>query len=252
MKNILLSNDDGIDAPGLVALYGALKDIANVYIVAPDKNQSGKSSAITLSRPIRVRKIKQNIFSTDANPADCVHLALNGFLDIEFDLVISGINAGANLGDDTIYSGTLGAAIEGRFLNYPAIAVSNVNSFAKHFASSALFIKKLIFLLQKKNKNTAQILNINIPDIPFDKIEQVKFTSLGVREKSNNIIKEKDPRGLDIYWIGKAAKPKKIMSSNDFGAIEQNAVSISPIDMNLTGDNSKINLNLDELNLITN
>ena len=241
--NILIANDDGVFAPGIQALAQALKPLGRVVIVAPESERSGYSSALTLDRPLRPIQISEDVWAVNGTPADCVYLSMNGLFDFEFDLVVSGINSGANLGDDVLYSGTVGAAFEGRLMKQPAIAVSlagsNVRSYehANDYAVAAQWVHDFI---QKglPNLPSRHILNINIPDVAVLKGEKVTYQ--GLRAQSKPITSHVDPRGRQVYWIGLAGEavtdPKKTPSNiqSDFFAVANGYVSITPIQMDAT------------------
>jgi len=232
--HILLSNDDGYQAPGLLSLHQSLSDLGDIDVVAPDRNRSGASNSLTLEAPLRAETQPNGFVSVDGTPTDCVHLAITGLLDKEPDIVVSGINAGANLGDDVIYSGTVAAATEGRFLGFPAVALS-INSFTpKHFTSAARVAKKIIQQLMLKPMASDVILNINIPDYPYDEIKGIKATRLGHRHKAEPVVKMQDPRGRDIYWVGPPGAEQDAGEGTDFYAIREGYVSITPIQVDLT------------------
>lgn len=233
--NILISNDDGYQAPGIIALAEGLASIASkISVVAPEKNRSGASSSLTLESPLRAYPYDDDCYYVDGTPTDCVHLAITGLLNVEPDLVVSGINFGANLGDDVIYSGTVAAAIEGRFLGLPAIAISLVGHEGKHFATAAKIASQLVTALNEKPIPADSILNVNVPDIPYDQIKGVKITRLGNRHKSEPVIKDKDPRGNPIYWIGPAGPEADAGEGTDFWAVKNSYVSVTPIHIDLT------------------
>lgn len=244
--NILIANDDGVFAPGIQALAKALRPLGRVVIVAPESERSGYSSALTLDRPLRPIQIAQDVWAVNGTPADCVYLSMNGLFDFEFDLVVSGINSGANLGDDVLYSGTVGAAFEGRLMKQPAIAVSlagsnvrsyeNINDYAVAAQWVHDFIKKGL-----PNLPARHILNINIPDVPELKGEKVTYQ--GLRGQAKPITSHVDPRGRQVYWIGLAGEavtdPRKTLShiQSDFFAVANGYVSITPIQMDATNYN---------------
>lgn len=244
--NILIANDDGVFAPGIQALAKALRPLGRVVIVAPESERSGYSSALTLDRPLRPIQIAQDVWAVNGTPADCVYLSMNGLFDFEFDLVVSGINSGANLGDDVLYSGTVGAAFEGRLMKQPAIAVSlagsnvrsyeNINDYAVAAQWVHNFIKKGL-----PNLPARHILNINIPDVPELKGEKVTYQ--GLRGQAKPITSHVDPRGRQVYWIGLAGEavtdPRKTSShiQSDFFAVANGYVSITPIQMDATNYN---------------
>lgn len=230
---ILVTNDDGVNAPGIIALADALREIADVVVVAPDRNRSGASHSLTLSRPLSVTHLRENVISVEGTPTDCVHLALTGLLDSVPDIVVSGINAGANLGDDVIYSGTVGAALEGRFLGFPSLAVSLVED-NTHYQTAAFVVRDIVNRLVKRNLTKTTTLNINVPNIPYEKLEGYEITRLGSRHSAEPAIKQTDPRGRDIYWIGAVGEEDDSTQGTDFFAVRHNKVSITPLDVDLT------------------
>lgn len=231
---ILVSNDDGYMARGIVALTEALAEIAEVILMAPDRNHSGASNSLTLHSPLRVRQVEENRYFVNGTPSDCVHLALSGYLPDDPDIVVSGVNHGANLGDDVIYSGTVAAAMEGRFLGLPAIAVSLVGQHGKHFDTAARVACDLVKRLQSDPLPGDIILNVNVPDLPFDELAGVEVTRLGFRHRSEPLIEEKDPRGRTIYWIGPAGPGQDAGPGTDFEAVERGAVAVTPLKVDLT------------------
>jgi len=232
---ILISNDDGVTAPGILELNKALSEIAETLIVAPDRNRSGASSSLTLENPIRIRTITDNRFAISGTPADCIHIAREVFFTEHLpDLVVCGINMGANLGDDVIYSGTVAGAIEGVFLGVPAIAVSLVNGNEAYLANAAKIVKNLIQHDVMDSLGPNQILNVNVPDIPADEIKGYKLTRQGHRHRDNVVLPAKDARGNDIYWLGPPQAGKRVTDGTDFHAIEQGYVSITPLSVDLT------------------
>ncbi|MDR9827141.1 5'/3'-nucleotidase SurE [Vibrio sp. FNV 38] len=236
MMNILLSNDDGVHAEGIHQLADALRDIANITIVAPDRNRSGASNSLTLEQPLRVTEISPRIFSVQGTPTDCVHFALNELMKDDLpDLVLTGINHGANLGDDTLYSGTVAAAMEGHFLGVQSIAFSLVGK--NHFAQAAKVARALVEQHLVQPIPTNRLLNVNIPDNNCDDFE-IKITRLGARHHSENMIKQQDPRGQDIYWLGPPGKEQDAGEGTDFHAIEHGYVSITPLQVDLTAHES--------------
>lgn len=235
MINILVSNDDGITAPGIIALSDALQEFANVLTVAPDRNCSAASNSLTLTNPLRINNLGSGYISVNGTPSDCVHLAIRELCDVEPNIVVSGINAGANMGDDTLYSGTVAAAMEGRFLGLPAVAVSLVGS--QHYQSAAKYAAKIVKSLLSHPLERNQILNVNVPDLPFDEIKGIKVTRLGARHKAEGMIKTQDPAGRDIYWLGPVGEEQDAGEGTDFGAIAQGYVSITPLTVDLTAYN---------------
>ena len=231
---ILVSNDDGITAPGIQILSKKLSEIADIYVMAPDRNRSGASNSLTLSQPLRVRALENHAFSVEGTPTDCVHLALTGFFDFEFDMVISGINDGANLGDDVLYSGTVAAAMEGRNLGLPAIAVSLAGRPVTYYDTAAEIVKNLAKKLKSDPLRAQTILNINVPNVPLDGLSGIEVTRLGKRHTAEPTIKTTDPRGRPIYWIGAPGEEADAGPGTDFYAIQRNAVSITPLHLDMT------------------
>jgi 5'-nucleotidase len=236
---ILVSNDDGYLSTGINALIDALEQVADVTVVAPDRNRSAASSSLTLSRPLRVSEYGPNRYKVDGTPSDCVHLAVTGFLDEEPDLVVSGINHGANLGDDVIYSGTVAAAMEGRFLGLPTIAVSLVGNTLvgaslTHFATAARVAVELVQKIERAGLAPDTVLNVNVPDRPHEELTGIRATRLGFRHKSEQVLKDTDPYGRPIYWIGPAGVGQDAGEGTDFHAIEQGAVAVTPLKVDLT------------------
>lgn len=234
MKHILISNDDGYLAPGLAALAEACARIAEITVVAPDRNRSGASNSLTLEMPMRVHTAENGFLYVDGTPTDCVHVAITGLMETAPDMVIAGINSGANLGDDVLYSGTVAAATEGRFLGYPAIAVSLAGRNPQHYESAARVAELLLLRLEDDPLPADTILNVNVPDIPFDEINGFRATRLGHRHKSEPVVKSKDPLGREIYWVGPPGGEQDAGPGTDFHAIRNNEVSITPIRIDLT------------------
>jgi 5'-nucleotidase len=231
---ILLSNDDGYQAPGLKTLAKILQSIADITVIAPDRNRSGASNSLTLDSPMRPQIMDNGFISVDGTPTDCVHLAITGLLDHEPDMVIAGINAGSNLGDDVIYSGTVAAAMEGRYLGLPAMAVSLAGVKFYYYETAARVAIKLVEKLQKHPLPADTILNVNVPDVPWDQLTGFEATRLGRRHKSEPVVKTVDPRGRPIYWVGPVGREEDAGPGTDFYAINNNAVSITPIHVDLT------------------
>lgn len=232
--NILISNDDGYLAPGIRVLAEALRPLAEIAVVAPDRNRSGASNSLTLESPIRAREQENGYISVDGTPTDCVHLAITGLLQQEPDMVIAGINAGANMGDDVLYSGTVAAAMEGRFLGLPALAVSLAGPDLKHYETAASVVIRLIEHLQQHPLPADIILNINVPDVPYEQLQGMVTTRLGHRHKAEPVIEMTDPRGLPVYWVGPPGAEQDAGPETDFYAIRNNQVSITPIQVDLT------------------
>ena len=237
--HILLSNHDGYLARGLRVLAASLGEFAEVTIVAPDRNRSGASNSLTLDSPLRVEQIEPRVYAVNGTPTDCVHVAITGLLDTEPDMVISGINHGANLGDDVLYSGTVAAAMEGRFLGLPAIAVSLVEAQQGNFAVAAGVTSGLIRAMLDDPLPRDTILNVNVPDLPAAKLGLPVATRLGFRHKSEPVIKAEDPKGLPIFWVGPAGEGQDAGPGTDFDAIRRGRVSVTPIKIDLT-DHARI------------
>jgi 5'-nucleotidase len=232
--HILLSNDDGYNAPGLVALQEAIAQIAQVTIVAPDRNRSGASNSLTLHRPVRCHRMAEQVYATDGTPTDCVHIALTALLDHPPDMVVSGVNAGANLGDDVIYSGTVAAAMEGRFLGLPAMAVSLASHTPTHFATAARVAQTLVKRLQAEPLPADTILNVNVPDLPWEQLQGYATSRLSRRHRTAPVIADQDPRGLPIYWIGPVANMDEADPDTDSHAVNHGLVSVTPVQVDLT------------------
>lgn len=231
---ILVSNDDGYRAPGIRCLADALETVAKVSVVAPERDRSGASNSLTLDSPLRARQADNGYTYVEGTPTDCVHLAITGFLDEEPDMVVSGINAGANLGDDVIYSGTVAAAMEGRFLGLPAIAVSMVAFQPAHYATAAQVVLDLLERIKCEPIPAETILNVNVPDLPYSELQGVEVTRLGHRHKSEPVICSEDPRGRPIYWVGPAGSEQDAGAGTDFHAVRNGYVSVTPIHVDLT------------------
>lgn len=233
---ILISNDDGYLAPGVLALYDALKGIADVEVIAPEQNNSAKSNALTLHSPLYVHRAGNGFRYINGTPADCVHIALTGLLGYRPDLVVSGINNGANMGDDTIYSGTVGAAMEGYLFGIPAIAFSQVERDWVHLDSAARKARDLVLQMSKQNLigEKPWLLNVNIPNLPFDQLGQLKLCRLGRRHAAEAVITQVNPRGETMYWIGAAGASKDDAEGTDFHATTQGHVSMTPLKVDLT------------------
>ena len=240
--NILLSNDDGYFAPGIQTLFKILQKqvtFKKLVILAPERNRSAASNSLTLLEPLRLNKHTNltehaccEIYSVNGTPTDCVHLGVNGGLDEQPDIVLSGINAGANMGDDVLYSGTVAAATEGRFLGKPSIAISLCGD--QHFETAAEVLIKLLKDLPNMALLSDTIININVPDVPLKALKGIKITRLGRRHISEAVVRQKDPRGLPIYWIGPAGSAADAGEGTDFFAIEQGYASVTPLKIDLT------------------
>ncbi len=234
---ILVSNDDGVHAEGIRALSEALAACGEVIVVAPDRNRSGASHSLTLEVPLRVTRIAETGYhAVKGTPTDCVHLAVNELVRPEPDMVVAGINHGANLGDDVIYSGTVAAATEGRHLGFPSLAISLVGK--THFATAAHYAALLVKGMMVHPLPADQILNVNVPDLPLDQIKGIRVTRLGNRHRAESVICTEDPRGQPIYWIGPPGSQQDAGEGTDFDAIEQGYVSITPLTIDMTAYSS--------------
>lgn len=231
---ILVSNDDGYQAPGLAALVNALRAIGEVTVVAPDRDRSGASNSLTLGRPLRVVEHDNGFYSVDGTPTDCVHVALFGLLDEEPDVVVSGINAGANLGDDVIYSGTVAAAMEGRFLGLPSVAVSLVGEEPRRYDVAAGYAAQLTASLATLAMPAGTLLNVNVPGNSEPGPIRAELTRLGQRHKAEPVIKDTDPRGRTIYWIGATGPELDAGAGTDFDAVRRGLVSVTVVSTDLT------------------
>ena len=234
---ILVSNDDGYRAPGIRALHAALSTLGDVTLVAPDRNRSGASNSLTLDVPLRVFEATEpNVYFVQGTPTDCVHLAVSGYFDFEHDMVVSGVNDGPNLGDDVLYSGTVAAAIEGRFLGLPAIAVSLCTSpgSGRHFDTGAEVARRLVARLLAQRLDRPLILNVNVPDLPWGQIRGFRSTRLGSRHPSERIIPARDPHGRAVYWVGPAGPQQDAGPGTDFEAVSEGYVSVTPLQIDLT------------------
>jgi 5'-nucleotidase len=229
---ILISNDDGYQADGIIQLARSLSEIAEVIVVAPSENKSAASSSLTIGKPLKPIQIEKNVYAIDATPSDCVHLALCGFIKESIDLVVTGINLGANLGDDVIYSGTVAGAIEGRFLGLPSIAMSLASWECKYFATAGNVAKLLVNQIDKAPLAYNTIINVNVPDIPMSEIKGIKSTRLGNRHKSEPSIQ--DLKDQSLYWIGENGKEADNGEGTDFYAVSNNFVSVTPLQIDLT------------------
>jgi len=232
--NILISNDDGVGAPGIKILAETISKKEQVTVVAPHKNRSASSASLTLDVPLRYRKKNNGYYSVTGTPCDCVHIGSHEIMQQKPDIVIAGINRGANLGDDVIYSGTVAAAMEGRNLGYPAIAVSLASRDCNHYQAAADVIVELLERVKLSSLDSNIILNVNVPDLPRDKINGFRLTRLGSRHRVDNIIGSTDPRGESIFWIGPPNKPQDVGEGTDFSAVASGYISITPLLVDLT------------------
>lgn len=231
---ILLSNDDGYFAPGLETLASALSAIADIVVVAPERDRSGASNSLTLDRPLSLHKSHRGFFYVNGTPTDCVHLAVTGMLDALPDMVVSGINDGANMGDDTIYSGTVAAATEGFLLGIPAIAISLARFSAGNFSTAARTATDLVQRYQRDKLHGPVLLNVNVPDVPYNELQGIEVTRLGRRHKAEPVLKSQSPRGETVYWVGAAGPAQDAGEGTDFFAIQHNRVSVTPLQIDLT------------------
>ncbi|VAW55834.1 5'-nucleotidase SurE @ Exopolyphosphatase [hydrothermal vent metagenome] len=240
---ILLSNDDGHLAPGLAIMAKCLSSCGTLSVVVPDRNRSAASNSLTLSRPLNIQQSENGFYRVDGTPTDCVHLAITGILPCEPDIVISGPNDGPNMGDDVLYSGTVAAATEGRFLGFPAIAVSMASFNPQYFETACWAVEKILLKLQQQPLKEDTILNINVPDLPQDKIKGFKSTRLGNRHKSSGVIKQINPRDETVYWVGPPGEEQDAGEGTDFHAVKQGFISVTPLQIDLTRYDSLQNLN---------
>lgn len=231
---ILLSNDDGYFAPGLAALADALQDIGEVVVVAPEQNRSGASNSLTLDRPLLLKKAASGFYFVNGTPTDCVHLAVTGMLDELPDIIVSGINLGANMGDDTIYSGTVAAATEGYLLGIPSIAISMTSFEGNNFASAGRVARELVERFIRNPIREPVLLNVNVPDIPHAELKGMEVTRLGRRHKAEPVVKMISPRKETVYWVGAAGAAADAGPGTDFNAVERGFVSITPLQIDLT------------------
>lgn len=231
---ILLSNDDGYFAPGIEHLARTLGDLGEITVVAPERDRSGASNSLTLDRPLSLRRTANGFYHVNGTPTDCVHLAVTGMLDTLPDMVVSGINHGANMGDDTIYSGTVAAATEGYLLGVPAIAVSLVGKSASHFATAAQVAHQLVKRYLANPVREPMLLNVNVPDVPLSELRGIRVTRLGRRHKAEPVVRAVTPRGETVYWVGAAGEAADAGEGTDFHAVANNYASVTPLQIDLT------------------
>ncbi len=231
---ILLSNDDGYFAPGLACLAEALSVIADIIVVAPERDRSGASNSLTLDRPLHLHKAHNGFYYVNGTPTDCVHLAVTGMLDHLPDMVVSGINAGANMGDDTIYSGTVAAATEGFLLGIPSLAVSLNSASSKNFSTAARVAADMVQRFKDNKFHEPVLLNINVPDISYEELKGMEVTRLGRRHKAEAVVKSQTPRGETVYWVGAAGPAQDAGEGTDFFSIQHDRVSLTPLQIDLT------------------
>ena len=240
---ILLSNDDGYFSPGLACLAEVLSEIAEIIVVAPERDRSGSSNSLTLDRPLSLHKSHNGFYNVNGTPTDCVHLAVTGMLDVVPDMIISGVNSGANMGDDTIYSGTVAAATEGFLLGIPSLAISLTDTSNENYLTAARVAADMVKRFRENGIQSPVLLNINVPDIEYQKLEGIEVTRLGRRHKAEPVIKSKNPRGEILYWVGAAGATQDAGEGTDFYAVQHNRVSVTPLQIDLT--------RYDQLDLIT-
>jgi 5'-nucleotidase len=233
---ILISNDDGYRARGIHALRSALTGLAELSVVAPDRNKSGASNSLTLDVPLRVVQAEEGVWFVTGTPTDCVHLAISGFFDFEHDMVVSGINNGENLGDDVLYSGTVAAAVEGRFLGLPTVAISLCRPAEgpADYDAAARIARAIVMRLIERPLDPTLILNVNVPHLPYARLRGILATRLGFRHRSESVMKARDPRGRQVYWVGPAGQGQDAGPGTDFHAIAEGYVSVTPLHVDLT------------------
>lgn len=231
---ILISNDDGYFAPGIQALARELAKIAEITVVAPESDRSGASNSLTLDRPLYLRRAANGFYYVNGTPSDCVHLAVTGMLDLAPDMVVSGINHGANMGDDTIYSGTVAAATEGYLLGLPSLAVSLVGRTPTQFDTAARVAREMVERLMRRPFKDPVLLNVNVPDLPYEDLLEHRTTRLGKRHKAESVVRDSTPRGDTIYWIGPAGAAADAGEGTDFHAVANGYVSVTPLQIDLT------------------
>src|SRR5688500_14444936 len=231
---ILLSNDDGYFAPGLAALAEGLAPLGEITVVAPERDRSGASNSLTLDRPLQLSRAHNGFLYVNGTPTDCIHMAVTGLLDFEPDVVVSGINNCSNVGDDTLCSGTVAAATEGYLLGVPSIAIALVGKEFKHYASAGRVARDLVERLARSPFGAPVLLNVNVPDVPYESIAGVEVTRLGRRHKAPPVVAGKNPRGETVYWVGPAGAAREAGPGTDFNALERGAVSVTPLQVDLT------------------
>lgn len=234
----LISNDDGYQARGIELLADGISAFGDVTVVAPDRNRSGASNSLTLDSPLYVKQAENGFYYVNGTPTDCVHLAITGLFDSEPDLVISGVNSGANLGDDVLYSGTVAAAMEARFLGCPALAVSLAGENPVHFDSAVAVVLKIVDSMKRHPLGNDQLLNINIPDLPAEQLGRIEVTRLGYRHQAEPAIKMHDPKDREMYWVGPPGAGDDAGEGTDFYAVENGNISITPLHTDLTRYNA--------------
>lgn len=239
MMKILLSNDDGVRAPGIAELYKALSAIADVRVIAPERNCSGASNSLTLHEPLRVEQLENGFFSVNGTPTDCVHLGTNSPIAEVPDLVVSGINDAPNMGDDVLYSGTVAAATEGRFMGLPAIAVSMGEGGHEYYETAAKVVAELVLRLQQKPLSADFVLNVNVPYMSYQGLKGTRITRLGRRHRAEGMVRATDPRGRELFWYGPVGKHQDDGPDTDFAAIREGYVSITPLSVDMTAERAQ-------------
>ena len=231
---ILLSNDDGYVAPGIEHLARVLSAVAEITVVAPERDRSGASNSLTLDRPLSLKQSANGFYHVNGTPTDCVHLAVTGMLDELPDMVVSGINNGANMGDDTIYSGTVAAATEGFLLGVPSVAVSLCSKVGAHYETAAQIALEAVQMIRQQKSSAPVLLNVNVPDIPYTELEGWEVTRLGKRHKAESVVRTLTPRDETVYWVGAAGAAQDAGEGTDFFAVANRRVSITPLQIDLT------------------
>ena len=231
---ILLSNDDGYFAPGIECLARVLAEVAEITVVAPERDRSGASNSLTLDRPLSLRRSRNGYYHVNGTPTDCVHLAVTGMLDELPDMVVSGINNGANMGDDTIYSGTVAAATEGFLMGVPSLAISLCSKAGVHYETAARVALELVKTVQREKAGEPLLLNVNVPDVPYEELRGMEVTRLGKRHRAEPVVPTITPRNETVYWVGAAGAAQDAGEGTDFHAVSQNRVSITPLQIDLT------------------
>ena len=231
---ILLSNDDGYFAQGIECLARVLAEVAEITVVAPERDRSGASNSLTLDRPLSLRRSGNGYYHVNGTPTDCVHLAVTGMLDELPDMVVSGINNGANMGDDTIYSGTVAAATEGFLMGVPSLAISLCSKAGVHYETAARVALELVKTVQREKAGEPLLLNVNVPDVPYDELRGMEVTRLGKRHRAEPVVTTITPRNETVYWVGAAGAAQDAGEGTDFFAVSQNRVSVTPLQIDLT------------------
>lgn len=231
---ILLSNDDGYFSPGIECLARSLAQVAEITVVAPERDRSGASNSLTLDRPLSLKRTPNGFYHVNGTPTDCVHLAVTGMLDELPDMVVSGINLGANMGDDTIYSGTVAAATEGFLLGVPSLAVSLCSKAGAHFETAARVALELVQRLAREPLREPLLLNVNVPDVPYEELRGQVVTRLGKRHKAEAVVRAQTPRDETVYWVGAAGAAQDAGAGTDFYAVANKQVSLTPLQIDLT------------------